>query len=281
MYLNIFRTHALFKKIIWFLIVATACYAPVFIPYFMTQCSPVSAAWDEQLSRTNCRPLKEQEIASVAVHLVLDTAIVAAPLPIVWGLKMPRNKKLGVSAMFSLGLTYVLPSFASRLARPAAVSVVTCWLTVRVAGSVIGVMVWRMITTTNPNHGKDMVYDLFYVAVQGQLEIWLGILAANLPVLGPLLTPISRWPLARHVLSYWKATSAEDSSPAPSRGVALRTFGNFGRSAGIDRDDFQRLNDENGGDSQRGIVRDWEVRVSVETSRERGAAGGYSASVQA
>ena len=118
MYLEIFRTHALFKKIIWLLIVLTACYPAVFIPYFMTQCSPVSAAWDQELSRTNCRPLRLQEIASVAVHLVLDTAIVVAPLPIVWGLKMPKNKKIGVSAMFSLGMTYVLPFFILQPADP-------------------------------------------------------------------------------------------------------------------------------------------------------------------
>ena len=116
MYLEIFRTHTVFKKVIWVLIACTACYIPVFIPYFMTQCSPVWAAWDQELSQTNCRPLRQQEIASVAVHLALDTAIVVAPPPIVWGLKMPRNKKIGVSAMFSLGMTYVLPFVLSRSA---------------------------------------------------------------------------------------------------------------------------------------------------------------------
>ena len=153
----------------------------------------------------------------------------------------------------------------------------------RTASSVIGVMIWRLISTVNPDHGKDMVYDLYYVAVQAQLEIWLGILAANLPTLGPLLTPISRWPLARHVLSYWKETTAEKTSATPSRGVALKTFSTFGRSDRFDRDDFERLHDENAvvDDSQKGIVRDWEVRVSVETSRERGTTDGYSAKVQA
>ena len=156
------------------------------------------------------------------------------------------------------------------------------WLTLCITCSVIGVMIWRLITTADPNHGKDMVYGLYYVAVQGQLEIWLGILAANLPTLGPLLTPMSRWPLARHVLSYWKGSTVENSTATPSRGVNLRTFGSFGRPERMHHDDFERLTDENmTDDPQRGIQRDWEVRVSVETSRDRGTPGGYSAKVQA
>jgi hypothetical protein len=63
-----------------------------------------SAAWDQVLSQTNCRPLKEQELASVAVHLGLDTAIVAAPLPVIWGLEMSWDKKIRVSGVFSLGV---------------------------------------------------------------------------------------------------------------------------------------------------------------------------------
>ena len=82
---------------------------------------------------------------------------------------------------------------------------------------------------------------------------------------------------------YWKETTAEKTSTTPSRGVALKTFSNFGKSERFDRDDFERLHDENAvaDDSQKGIVRDWEVRVSVETSRERGTTDGYSAKVQA
>jgi hypothetical protein len=48
-----------------------------------------------------------QEIASVVVNLVLDSAVVLVPVPVVWKLQMPRNKKLGVTAMFSLGVGYV------------------------------------------------------------------------------------------------------------------------------------------------------------------------------
>ncbi|XXH00985.1 hypothetical protein Hte_007336 [Hypoxylon texense] len=215
----------------------------------MTQCSPVSAAWDPVLSKTNCRPLKIQELASVAVHLGLDTAIVVAPLPIIWGLKMPRSKKIGVSLIFSIGV------------------------------GVIAIMIWRMVYTARPDHGSDMTYELFTVSVQGQMEIWLGILAANIPTLGPLMNR------AMGVVSSRVSSASrkrKHNSSASGHRIILKTFGSSGNKDRSARQDFYRLDDgirESG--SRQGIVMNRETRVSIETSGEDAAPGGYTASVQA
>ncbi|KAI1370298.1 hypothetical protein F4677DRAFT_438726 [Hypoxylon crocopeplum] len=249
MYLDIFRTDRIFRRVIWVLIALTLCYSPVFIPFFMTQCSPVSAAWDPVLSKTNCRPLKIQELASVAVHLGLDTAIVVAPLPIIWGLKMPRSKKIGVSLIFSIGV------------------------------GVISIMIWRMIYTARPDHGSDMTYELFTVCIQGQMEIWLGILAANIPTLGPLMNRAMSVVSSR--VSSVSRKRKQNSSTSGHR-IILKTFGSSGNEDRSARQDFYRLDDDNReSGSQRCIVMNRETRVSIEISGEDTAPGGYTASVQA
>ncbi|CAH0031675.1 unnamed protein product [Clonostachys rhizophaga] len=250
MYLEIFRTDRLFRIAVWILIALTLCYPPVFIPYFMTQCSPPSAAWDQVLSQTNCRPLKQQELASVAVHLGLDTAIVAAPLPVIWGLEMSWDKKIRVSGVFSLGV------------------------------GVIAIMIWRLIYTARPDHGSDMAYELFTVSVQGQMEIWLGILAANIPTLGPLASRTVKT-LSTMYASASSSRKQGQSELEPPRGVALRTFGSSGNPDRLTRDNFYRLEDDSPEhESQEGIVMSRETRVSSEPARNLSTPEGYSAHVQ-
>ncbi|KAI0902484.1 hypothetical protein F4806DRAFT_502256 [Annulohypoxylon nitens] len=249
MYLDIFRTDTNFRRVTWVLIALTLCYSPVFIPFFMTQCYPVSAAWDPVLSKTNCRPLKIQELASVAVHLGLDSAIVIAPLPVIWKLKMPRCKKIGVSLAFSVGV------------------------------GVIATMVWRMIYTTRPDHGSDFTYELFYVSVQAQLEIWLGILAANIPTLGPLMNRYTG-----KISSYASSVGCKQKKDSSKLGhrITLKTFGSSGNKDRSARQDFYRLDDWNReSGSRQGIMMNRETRVSVEIPGDDTVLKGYTASVQA
>lgn len=100
----------MFRKAVLVMMVLCVAYVPTFITVFMTQCSPVSAAWDPVLSLTNCRPRETHELVSVAINVVLDIFVVILPLPVVWKLKMPARKKAAVTGMFSIGLLYVLYS---------------------------------------------------------------------------------------------------------------------------------------------------------------------------
>ena len=81
---------------------ACVAYAFIFIPIFMTQCSPPAASWNPSLG--HCKPLQKEEYSSVAVNMAIDLAIVALPLPTIWALQMRMRKKLGISFLFSIGL---------------------------------------------------------------------------------------------------------------------------------------------------------------------------------
>jgi hypothetical protein len=104
-YTNIFPTKG-FTAAAYVLMGLVISYGIAFIPIFFTHCSPPSAAWDPDpvVVATRCRPISQQEFASVAINMALDLSIVLLPLPIVWSLQMPTRKKICVSLMFSLGL---------------------------------------------------------------------------------------------------------------------------------------------------------------------------------
>lgn len=80
-------------------------YAIVLIPIFIAACNPVSASWDPLLHEEKCWPWMYHSLAALSLNVLLDITIVAIPLPVVWAIQMPMRKKIGVSGMFSLGLS--------------------------------------------------------------------------------------------------------------------------------------------------------------------------------
>ncbi|KAF1831501.1 hypothetical protein BDW02DRAFT_454480, partial [Decorospora gaudefroyi] len=161
MYIHIFPPSRA-RIAIWITMGCSAAFAVTFIPIFMTACNPPSAAWalDPMVMIAHCHPIQRQEFASVSVNMALDLAVVLIPLPVVWKLQMPTVKKLQVSFLFSLGL------------------------------AVVGISSWRIVTTVESTKTPDWSYILLTIGLQSHLECWLGILAANLPVMNPVFSRI-------------------------------------------------------------------------------------------
>lgn len=105
MYLHIFP-HGQLKFVIYCSIGVAIAYAITFIPIFMTSCNPPSASWSSDINYTiaHCKPIQQQEFASVAVNMALDLAVVIIPMPSVWRLQLRLSKKIFVTLMFSCGL---------------------------------------------------------------------------------------------------------------------------------------------------------------------------------
>ncbi|KAF2468320.1 uncharacterized protein BDR25DRAFT_202666, partial [Lindgomyces ingoldianus] len=156
LYLVIFQGPK-FKRVIWVVMAGCVVYAIVLIPIFIAACNPVRASWDPLLHEEKCWPWMYHSLAALSLNVLLDVTIVAMPLPVVWKIKMPMRKKVGVSAMFSLGL------------------------------SIVAIMLWRLGTTVQALHKPaDFSYDLYIVALQSLLELWLGLIATNFPTIAPL-----------------------------------------------------------------------------------------------
>ncbi|KAI0173523.1 hypothetical protein GGR52DRAFT_389211 [Hypoxylon sp. FL1284] len=232
-YREVFGTERIYRRIIQCFMVAIAAFAPIFIIVFMTQCHPVSAAWDPVLSLTNCRTTQSEELASVSANMALDICVLIFPIPIIWKLQMSIKKRLAVTSMFGLGI------------------------------GAIAAMVWRLATTADPSHNDDVVYTLYTTAIQSHLELWFGILAANLPRLAPLGGCLAESRIMKYMRSWTSGSSKRDTVPAK---VPLSTFGSSGRKKRGAADDFVLLGEENDRTFQDSISRHQEFTVTIEDS---------------
>lgn len=133
--------------------------AALWLGYVLTGlffCWPIGLNWDKSLDG-HCGSTLAEEIAFPVVNLVVDGLVIALPAPIVWSLKLPARKKFGISCMFGLGF-------------------------------IVCIMNAARIGTTIVADEADYTYTLSNVAIFSGLEIWLGIVAACVPLMKPLLT---------------------------------------------------------------------------------------------
>lgn len=76
------------------------------------QCSPIKKGWNRRETAGRCINATRLFIAHAALSLLVDVAIVAVPLPLVWHLHTNRRTKAAVSGMVLLGSLSVLNSQA-------------------------------------------------------------------------------------------------------------------------------------------------------------------------
>ncbi|OLN85292.1 hypothetical protein CCHL11_04333 [Colletotrichum chlorophyti] len=155
MYTRIFATTQ-FKRWSRILMGVTGAYGVAFLILFMSRCTPMSQQW-APVEGGHCRDITIDQIVSVTINIIVDVAMTALPMPALWGLQMPLRNKIAVSAMFGMGVT------------------------------TIAIMVWRLINTVTTIGDPDFVWNLHDIGLVSLLELWIGIIIACLPTLGPLL----------------------------------------------------------------------------------------------
>ncbi|KAI1879182.1 hypothetical protein JX265_002136 [Neoarthrinium moseri] len=68
------------------------------------QCRPVQAAFDKYPYQAQCIPLLTEFICSAPVNIVTDLAILALPLPVLTGMRLPFRQKMILVFTFTLGI---------------------------------------------------------------------------------------------------------------------------------------------------------------------------------
>ena len=96
-------------------------------------------------------------------------------------------------------------------------------------------MAWRIQSTVASTADPDWNYTLYITALQSHLELWLGIIAANLPTLAPLFNKF----IKPAIKSYWGSRGSNQPSAGGKR--IPRTFGSGDPTK---RDKFNRLDDD-------------------------------------
>lgn len=74
-------------------------------------CQPFEYNWDKTIAGS-CGNLNDAYLTVHGSNFAIDSSVALLPTPVLWGLKMPTARKLGIILMFAMGARYV--SFISR-----------------------------------------------------------------------------------------------------------------------------------------------------------------------
>ncbi|KAI1652663.1 hypothetical protein F4813DRAFT_303643 [Daldinia decipiens] len=97
------NTRTIFHRSCKILLIFTPLFYASLIIALNLSCTPYERIWDKTVAGT-CIDLKAINIAATATNVVLDIAILILPQRIIWKLKMSNAKKIGISAVFAVGI---------------------------------------------------------------------------------------------------------------------------------------------------------------------------------
>ncbi|KAL9131583.1 MAG: hypothetical protein Q9175_006731 [Cornicularia normoerica] len=161
----------------------------------IVQCLPIHYYW-RRVGHGRCIQTTNFYIILASLNLATDVAVLVLPIPFIWHLQIRKSKKLSLSVVFLLGSLVCVTS------------------------------VIRLQTLTEIDTG-DITWSNVYPGLWTAIEALLGIVAACLPSLGPVLHKIIGHPL-----------STTNDTTAKSQHTFAHSKTLFGDA---DMDDFARI----------------------------------------
>ena len=204
-YKRVFRGNT-FSAAVWTMIGIVGIWTVAFFFSNLLQCYPIELNWESSGALTNsCILTNEMYLAQAWTDVFTDVMILSLPIPCIWALQMPAKHKVGVSAIFLLGILTVLAGIAKlavfyNIARQAA--------------------------------GGD--YDITWYETPAILwpfiESALGIVGACLPLLRPLFAGTSTKGFMRNLRSVAVRTITGAEEPKMSEGSTTAVGSGSGSS---------------------------------------------------
>ncbi|KAI4675672.1 uncharacterized protein J4E88_007706 [Alternaria novae-zelandiae] len=136
-------------------------------------CTPVSRVWDIEAQPDGCINAAMFMVISGAINVVTDIVLLIFPLPLIWVIKFNKRQRTALAVILSIG---VIPVIAS---------------TMRLCEIVMSDSPIRPGSTWQE---VDFSWGWSWVPVWSQIEVDIGILAASLPSLSPLLKHVFHCP---------------------------------------------------------------------------------------
>lgn len=78
-------------------------YCICFFVLNFVQCQPFNYYWDKSIEGS-CFSIEGESIASTVISMFIDFVLVILPIPEIWRTHMNQKRKIGFTAVFSLGL---------------------------------------------------------------------------------------------------------------------------------------------------------------------------------
>ena len=148
-------------------------YYTIYVFLAIFSCNPVKKGWSQRIPpiKGSCLDLRIAYTAGAAINAASDLSILILPQPIIWNLQLSFKKKIGLSAIFTIGLLWVGKKNKFLLLKPAHDDVSGC------AASLV-----RLYYSAQLLHYQDFTY------LHGVMDLWAvgettsAILALCLPV---------------------------------------------------------------------------------------------------
>lgn len=203
-YKRVFRGDT-FNAAVWTMMGIVGVWFVAFFFANLLQCYPISVNWvDSGAQNTSCINTNMMYIAQAWTDMLTDVMILSLPIPCIWALQMPARHKVGVTAIFLLGLLTVLSGIAKLV----------------VFYHIIAEAAWD--------------YDITWFETPGVLwpmvESALGIVGACLPLLRPLFAGTSTRGFMRNLRSVAIRTITGAEEPKPSEGSTTAVGSGSGSS---------------------------------------------------
>ncbi|ETS74657.1 hypothetical protein PFICI_13141 [Pestalotiopsis fici W106-1] len=140
------------------------------------QCRPIRAAFDRYPGEAQCIPLLTEFLCSAPVNIVTDLAILALPLPVLTGMRLPFRQKIILIVTFTLGIFVTV------------VDVVRIYYLQQAITSV------SPVTSSNPEatfgDQAEFAWNASLSLMWSSVEVNVGITCACIPTLKPLIVRI-------------------------------------------------------------------------------------------
>lgn len=175
------------------------------------QCNPVSAAWNtEATGSTKCIPLLTEFICAAPVNIVTDLAILALPIPVLTGMRLPSRQKTILVITFTLGIFVTI------------VDVVRIYYLQKAISDV------PTSSTSDPNSRfggrQDFAWNASLSFMWSAVEVNVGMTCACIPTLKPLVLKLLPAMLYDpHGTRTRTLKSQSDADAPPSRNLVSAT----------------------------------------------------------
>lgn len=104
LYLRLFGSNRKTRYAVYFGCIAVSLLYLIYIPLLPVFCARLlQSSWDRPGTLAKCRKLVPYILVSGVGNIVFDLYIMLLPMPIIWHLQLPFEKKLGVSVLFTTG----------------------------------------------------------------------------------------------------------------------------------------------------------------------------------
>ena len=113
---RLFRSDIWFRRTCYILFAIIAGYGFASLLTALFRCHPVGAAWSSPAKGSaSCLSIVKLQVAVGWINIATDVALMVLPMPVLWRLNMPWQKKAGVAVLFATGAAVVAMSVARQL----------------------------------------------------------------------------------------------------------------------------------------------------------------------